>query len=64
VPTAIRLDPEGSTAISHVIGAIPVPEWLTDVASISIDGDFIIVAAKAGETISLPFAAAFLFGEN
>jgi hypothetical protein len=64
VPTAIRLDREGSTAISHVIGAIPVPEWLTDVASISIDGDFIIVAAKAGETISLPFAAAFLFGEN
>lgn len=63
VPTAIALDPDGRIEIKHVIGAIPVPQSLTEIADVALGDGSIVVAAASGETITLPFDSAFLFGE-
>jgi hypothetical protein len=64
IPTAVKLDPNGRTEVRHVIGAIPAPAWLTDVADVSLDGNSIVISTATGAAIVLPFDAAFLFGEN
>jgi hypothetical protein len=64
IPTAITLDPKGQVDVRHVVGAIPVPNWLTGVEGVSIDNGSLIVTALSGATIDLPFDAAFLFGDN
>jgi hypothetical protein len=64
VPTAIELDPNGAVAVRHVVGAIPIPDWFTGVADVSLGNGSITVTALSGAAIDLPFDAAFLFGEN
>ena len=64
IPTAINLDPDGQVEVRHVVGAIPVPAWLTDVSDVSLDSGSITITARSGATISLPFDSAFLSGEN
>ena len=51
IPTAITLDPSGRVEVRHVIGTLPVPASLTEVTSVTIDGNFIIITGASGPAI-------------
>ena len=59
VPTALTLSPEGSVAVRHVIGGVPLPEGWSRVVGIHIDGDSLILKGDGGE-MQVPFDADFL----
>ncbi len=62
IPTAIRLEPDGSVEVRHVIGAVPVPEGLREIGAVSTGRDSLVAKDVAGRRIVLPFDANFLGG--
>ena len=58
-PTSITLSPEGSVALRHVIGGVPLPEGWSRVTGIRPDGDGLVVSGDGGE-MPVPFDLGFL----
>ncbi len=59
IPTALTLSPEGSVAVRHVIGGIPLPAGWSRVVGIHPDGDGLVLKGDGGEA-RVPFDAGFL----
>ncbi len=59
IPTALTLLPDGSVAVRHVIGGVPLPEGWTRVVAIHPGSDSLVLRGDGGE-VRVPFDAAFL----
>ena len=59
IPTALTLSPEGSVAVRHVIGGVPLPAGCSRVVGIHRDGDSLVIEGDGGEA-QVPFDADFL----
>ena len=59
IPTSLTLTPDGTVAVRHVIGGIPLPQGWSQVAGTSVDGDQLTITGGGGE-VQVPFDAAFL----
>lgn len=62
VPTALALDPAGSVAIRHVIGAVQRPVGWDRVAHIELNGDVLRLEGSSGETLGIRFDGSFFEG--
>ena len=60
VPTSLQLRPNGTAEVRHVIGALPLPDGWTGIASITGGGTSLTLTDETGETHEIPFAADFL----
>jgi hypothetical protein len=60
LPTAIRLDPQGSVDVRHVIGAVPTPPGWAAVRDVRTANGVITVTDAAGAELVLPFDHQFL----
>ena len=58
IPTALTLVPEGSVAVSHVIGGVPLPEGWRQVVDIRPEGDGLVLTGDGGEA-RVPYDAEF-----
>ena len=59
IPTSLALSPEGSVAVRHVIGGVPLPEGWSRVVDIHRDGDKLVIKGDGGEA-EVPFDGEFL----
>jgi hypothetical protein len=59
-PTALTLTPEGSVAVRHVIGGIPLPEGWSRVEAITVAGGHLRIAGDSPYAAIVPFDAGFL----
>ncbi len=55
VPTAITLDPEGSTTVSYAFGAIPVDRGWRRIVSIVATDAQILIEDESGRSAAIPF---------
>ena len=60
IPTAIRLDPDGSVDVRHVIGAAPTPSNWTTVRDVLAGDRILTVTDAGGAVLALPFDDRFL----
>ncbi len=59
-PTSLTLMPEGSVAVRHVIGGIPLPEGWSQVRDVAVEGDHLRVSGDSPYAARIPFDAGFL----
>ncbi len=62
IPTAITLTADGTVAVSHVIGSIPLPEGWSRVETITAAGDSLRVTGDSPYAALVPFDGGFLSG--
>jgi len=60
IPTALSLDPDGTAAVRHVIGGLPLAKGAGEVFAVEIAGDGLRVTLNDGTGKDYPFDAAFL----
>jgi hypothetical protein len=60
VPTSVSLTPDGAVEVRHVIGGIPLPDGWTEIASVDVEGEALVLTDVGGDRRSVPFDAAFL----
>ena len=58
-PGALALDPDGTTEVRHVIGAVAWPGG-DPVAELVLDGDSLLITGEEGGMRRIPFDAGFL----
>ncbi len=61
IPTSLTLAPDGSVAVRHVIGGVPLPDGWSHVTGIAQTGDALVLKGDGGE-VQVPFDGSFLFG--
>lgn len=59
-PTSLTLSPDGSVAVRHVIGGIPLPEGWGRVESVTTAGNLLRVASDSPHAALIPFDVGFL----
>jgi hypothetical protein len=64
IPTAVRLDANGSVDVRHVIGAVPTPSGWATVANVQTGDGMLTVTDAAGAALVLPFDHRFLSQEG
>ena len=60
VPTALKLQPNGSAEVRHVIGGLPLPSGWTEIAAVEVEGDALKVSDASGGNSKIPFDPSFL----
>jgi hypothetical protein len=60
VPTAVELKPRGTAELRHVVGAIPLPDGWTEIASVEAGDNVLRVCGDAGRRYDVPFDNGFL----
>lgn len=60
IPTSLTLVPDGSVAVRHVFGGLPLPDGWTEVTSVSRTGERLRVTGSDGTSVEYPYDAAFL----
>jgi len=60
IPTFLSLDPAGEVDVRNVIGGVALPEGWTRVASVEAGGSELVLKDEGGDSLTVPYDAAFL----
>ena len=63
IPTSLILDPEGSVAVRHAVGGVPLPPSWNAVTSVAAENASLLVTGSDGSAERYPFDQDFLTGE-